>query len=113
MAFTLGGEKRGFKNSKDNQIFGKKLGDGIMGEANDDGSIYVDKSVPEDMVGYVATHEMQHQTDMKLGKTTYDDNAVYHMGQVWPRGNGYIMDPNTGKKYQEGDPSLPWESNKI
>ena len=50
---------------------------------------------------------------MKLGKTTYDDNAVYHMGQVWPRGNGYIMDPHTGKKYAEGDPSLPWEANKI
>lgn len=113
MAFKLGGEKRSFKNPKDNQIFRKKLGDGIMGEANDDGSIYVDKNVPEDMVGYVATHEMQHQTDMKLGKTTYDDDAVYHMGQVWPRGDGYIMDPHTGKKYAEGDPALPWEANKI
>jgi glycogen debranching enzyme len=50
---------------------------------------------------------------MKIGKTTYDDNAVYHMGQVWPRGNGYITDPNTGKKYSEGDRNLPWENNKV
>ena len=53
MAFKLGKEKRSFKNPKDNQIFRKKLGDGIMGEANSDGSIYIDKSVPEEMVGYV------------------------------------------------------------
>jgi hypothetical protein len=35
------------------------------------------------------------------------------MGQVWPRGNGYITDPNTGKKYSEGDRNLPWENNKV
>jgi len=113
MAFKLGKEQRGFKNSKDTPIFRKKLGDGIMGEANSDGSIYVDKSVPKNMVDYVATHEMQHQTDMQIGKTTYDDNAVYHMGDVWPRGDGFIMDPHTGKKYPEGSKELPWETNKI
>ena len=113
MAFKLGGESRGFKNSNNTKIFRKKLGDGILGEANADGSIYIDKNVPDNMVNYVATHEAQHKTDMELGKTTYDDNAVYHMGQMWPRGNGYIMDLHTGKKYAEGDPSLPWEANKI
>jgi hypothetical protein len=82
MAFKLGKEQRSFKNPKDNQIFRKKLGDGILGEANSDGSIYIDKSVPDDMVDYVATHEAQHRTDMELGKTTYDDKAVYHMGQM-------------------------------
>lgn len=113
MAFKLGSEKRQIRNSSNTPIFRKKLGDGIMGEANSDGSIYIDPSVPEDEVNYVATHEMQHQTDMKIGRTTYDDNAVYHMGQVWPRCNGYIMDPNTGKKYSEGSKELPWENDKI
>ncbi len=113
MAFKLGKETRGFKNSSNTKIFKKKLDDGIMGEANADGSIYVDVNVPEEMVEYVATHEMQHQTDMEIGKTTYDDNAVYHMGQVWPRGNGYITDPHTGKRYSEGDKNLPWEKNKV
>ncbi len=113
MAFKLGKEQRGFRNSSNTKIFRKKLGDGILGEANSDGSIYIDKSVPKDMVDYVATHEAQHRTAMKLGTETYDDNAVYYQGEVWARGDGYVMDPNTGKKYQEGDPSLPWEANKI
>ena len=108
MAFKLGSEKRQIRNSSNTPIFRKKLGDGIMGEANSDGSIYIDPSVPEDEVNYVATHEMQHQTDMKIGRTTYDDRAGYHMGQVWPSGNGYIIDPTNGKQCQEGDKSLTW-----
>lgn len=110
MAFKLGNEKRGIKDSK---IFRKRLANGVLGEANMDGSIYIDTSVPEEMVGYVANHEAQHQTAMKLGTETYDDNFVYYKGENWPRGNGYIMDPHTGKKYKEGDKRLPWEANKI
>jgi hypothetical protein len=113
MAFKLGKEQRGFKNSSNTKIFRKKLGNGVLGEANSDGSIYIDKSVPENMVNYVATHEAQHQTAMQLGTETYDDNAVYYQGQVWPRGNGYVTDPHTGKKHEEGSKELPWESNKI
>ena len=56
MAFKLGKEQRGFKNPKDNQIFRKKLGDGILGEANSDGSIYIDKSVPDNMVDYIISN---------------------------------------------------------
>jgi hypothetical protein len=113
MAFKLGKEKRNYKDSSNTKIFRKKLGDGVLGEANMDGSIYIDKSVPQDMVNYVATHEAQHRTAMQLGTETYDDNAVYYKGEVWPRGNGYIIDPRTGKKYPEGDRRLPWEANKI
>ena len=29
------------------------------------------------------------------------------------RGNGYITDPHTGKKYEEGSDELPWENDKI
>ena len=113
MAFKLGKEKRDYKDSSNTKIFRKKLGDGILGEANNDGSIYVDKSVPDNMVEYVANHEAQHQTAMKLGTETYDDNFVYYKGESWPRVNGYILDPHTGQKYAEGDKNLPWESNKI
>ncbi len=113
MAFRLGKEKRNIKNSSNTNIFRKKLSEGIMGEANADGSIYIDKDVPDDMVEYVAVHESQHRTAMQLGTEGYDDNAVYYNGEVWPRGNGYILNPHTGEKLQEGDPSLPWEANKI
>jgi hypothetical protein len=113
MAFKLGKEQRGFKNSSNTKIFRKKLGNGILGEANSDGSIYIDKSVPEDMVNYVATHEAQHQTAMQLGTETYDDNAVYYKGETWERNNGFIINPHTGERLVEGDKRLPWEANKI
>jgi hypothetical protein len=115
MAFKLGKENRGFKNSSNTQIFKKKLDVGIIAEANMDGSIFVSYEVPEgsNLFEKAVAHEMQHVTDMKIGKTTYDDNAVYHMGEVWPRGDGYITDPHTGKKYAEGDRNLPWENNKL
>lgn len=96
-------------------VYKKQLDANVLGEANMDGSIYVNKNVDENdpMFKRVMNHEMQHITKMKTGEETYDDNAVYHMGQVWPRGNGYVMDPNTGKKYKEGDKDLPWEKNKL
>tara|TARA_R110000787_G_scaffold10039_1_gene34473 strand:+ start:582 stop:980 length:399 start_codon:yes stop_codon:yes gene_type:complete len=96
-------------------VYQKKLGDNILGEANMDGSIYVTKDMdPNDpMVQRVLNHEMQHVTAMKIGAETYDDNAVYFNGEVWPRGDGYIMNPHTGEKLQEGDTSLPWEANKL
>ena len=77
--------------------------------------VYVTKDMdPNDpMVQRVLNHEMQHVTAMKIGTETYDDNAVYFNGEVWPRGDGYIMNPHTGEKLQEGDTSLPWEANKL
>ena len=47
MGFKLGREKRQNRNSKDTPIFRKNLESGIMGEANMDGSIHIDKSVPK------------------------------------------------------------------
>lgn len=96
-------------------VYKKKLEDGVIGEANMDGSIYVSKDIDENspMMQRVLNHEMQHVTAMKIGSETYDDNAVYYKGEVWPRGNGYIMCPHTGKKHKEGSKELPWEKNKL
>ena len=46
MGYKLGKETRRVRTPKDTPIFRKKLGPGILGEANMDGSIYIDKSVP-------------------------------------------------------------------
>ena len=96
-------------------VFKKELGKDIIAEANMDGSIFMNKDYDIDspMMKHAMAHEMQHITKMKTGEETYDDNAVYFQGEVWPRGNGYITNPHTGKKHKEGDKSLPWESNKI
>ena len=96
-------------------VFRKKLSDGILAEANMDGSIYVSKDLhPDDpMLQNALAHEMQHITAMKLGKETYDDDNVYYKGEKWPRQKGYIINPHTGEKLIECYKSLPWEVNKI
>ena len=114
MAFKLGKEKRQIRSSSSTPIFRKKLDSGIMGEANSDGSIYIDKSVePGSMEEqHVLVHEMQHINDMKTGRTTYTDEYVLHDGQKWMRINGDIINPYTGKAVEEGG-DLPWENNKV
>ena len=96
-------------------VFRKKLGDGILAEANMDGSIYVSKDLhPDDpMLHQAMRHEMQHVTAMKLGAETYDNNNVYYKGESWKRENGFIINPHTSEKLVEGDKRLPWEANKI
>ena len=93
----------------------KQLGPDIIAEANIDGSIFVSKDVDENSSEYqqAMVHEVQHITAMRIGSETYDDDNVYFQGEVWPRENGYIIDPSTGKKYEEGSKDLPWENNKI
>ena len=135
MAFKLGSSKkfearagkikRKFNFKAGNEIvpgtpvFRKKLDDGVLAEANMDGSIFVSKDMdPNDpMFKYTLNHEMQHITKIKTGEETYDDNAVYYEGQAWPRvevaGQNVILDPNTGRYYPEGSKDLPWENNKI
>ena len=96
-------------------VYRKKLGENILAEANMDGSIFVSKDydINDPIMRYTIAHEMQHITKMKTGEETYDNNAVYYKGEVWPRGNGYITNPHTGRKYKEGSRELPWENNKI
>ena len=52
------------------------LEEGVMGEANMDGSIYINENI---MPGsheerQVINHEMRHATDMKIGKLEYGDD---------------------------------------
>lgn len=131
MAFKLGREKglqasggnikSKFKFRTENEavpgtpVFKKDLGDGILAEANMDGSIYISNNMnPDDpMLHQAMVHEMQHLTAIKLGTETYDDNNVYFQGETWERNNGFITNPHTGERLVEGDKRLPWEANKI
>ena len=96
-------------------VFRKKLEDGVLAEANMDGSIYISEDIrPDDpMLAQAMAHEMQHVTAIKLGTETYDDYNVYFQGETWERNNGFITNPHTGEKLVEGDKRLPWEANKI
>ena len=90
-------------------VLRKNLEGGIMGEANNDGSIFIsDKLVPGSMEEqHVLIHEMVHQTDMKIGKLAYDDNYIKWNGRVYERKNGMIN--YNGEMLPEGSKDFPWE----
>tara|TARA_R100001510_G_C7564336_1_gene143201 strand:+ start:39 stop:431 length:393 start_codon:yes stop_codon:yes gene_type:complete len=90
-------------------VLRKSLDKGILGEANNDGSIFLsDKIVPgSEQEREVLIHEMVHMTDMKTGKLGYTDEAVTYMGETFPRHKGYILYNN--EWMPEGDKNFPWE----
>lgn len=90
-------------------VLRKNLEGGIMGEANNDGSIFIsDKLVPGSIEEqHVIMHEMVHQTDMKIGKLAYDDNYIKWNGRVYERKNGMIN--YNGEMLPEGSKEFPWE----
>ena len=59
------------------------LEEGILGEANMDGSIYINELIDPNSEEYkqVINHEMRHSTDMKIGKTGYTDDYVMDNGE--------------------------------
>jgi hypothetical protein len=133
MAFKLGKGKSPFADRgevKTKHGFGKQSGDtdvsvpgtpvlrknlvgGVMGEANNDGSIYLSNKVkpgsPEER--QVLMHEMIHQKDMKLGKLAYNDDSIKWNGETFPRktmkGKDMIM--YEGKWTEAGHDTFPWE----
>jgi len=109
MGFKLGSEKRGVKSSKNTPIFRKKLDKGILGEANKDGSIYIDKDIPKGskLEKDVIDHEMVHARDLKSGKLDYGDDYVRYKGKTYHRKDGKIK--YNGNWKPEGDKSFPWE----
>ena len=134
MGFKLG-KNTGFKATggeiKTKMRFGKQAGDigsvpgtpvirvpleeGVMGEANMDGTIYVNELIepgsPEDR--QIINHEMRHATDMKIGKLAYDDNSITYNGEVFLREtrNGKDMILVDGSWKEAGDGSFPWEDD--
>ena len=68
-------------------VIRKPLGEGIMGEANMDGSIYINENIVPGSKeeAQVLNHEMRHSTDMKTGKLAYGDNFVKWNGNIYPR----------------------------
>ena len=128
MAFKLGGarqsiarggninKKLSFKSYEASvsgtPVLRKKLDEGILGEANMDGTIYIsDKVQPNSQEErQVLLHEMRHATDMKLGKLAYNDDSVYYDGVTYPREtrNGKDMIKIDGKWKEAGD-DFPWE----
>ena len=96
-----------------NPVIRKRLDEGILGEANMDGSIFIsDKVQPNSpMEKQVLLHEMRHATDMKLGKLSYGDDFVKYDGVTYPREtiNGKDMIKVDGQWKEAGEDNFPWE----
>tara|TARA_R100000995_G_scaffold10860_2_gene4481 strand:- start:2408 stop:2773 length:366 start_codon:yes stop_codon:yes gene_type:complete len=92
-------------------LFRKKLGQNIQGEANDDGSIFLDVSVEKGSreEEEILTHEMKHLTDMKIGKLKYTDNDITWDGKKYERAQGHIL--YNGEWLPEGSKDFPWEKH--
>ena len=95
-------------------VIRKPLSPGIMGEANMDGTIYINQNIiPNSQEeAEVVNHEMRHATDMKIGKLSYGDDFVQFNGVTYPREtiNGKDMIKVDGKWKEAGD-DFPWEND--
>ena len=72
--------------------------EGVMGRANKNGSITLNKNLSSLEQEDVIKHEKVHLDQMKRGDLDYDDKYVYWKGKKIPR-----------SKMNEGNKSLPWE----
>ena len=71
---------------------------GVMGRANKNGSITLNKNLSPLEQEDVVKHEKVHLDQMKRGDLDYDDKYVYWKGKRMPR-----------SKMDEGAKNLPWE----
>jgi hypothetical protein len=96
-------------------IIRKNLAPGIMGEANMDGSIYINENIVPGSFQDRQTinHEMRHATDMRIGKLAYDDDSVTYNGEKFPRMdiNGVDSILVDGEWREAGDHDFPWEDD--
>ena len=134
MGFKLGTERGNYAVSgeiKTKMRFGKQSGgegsvpgtpvirvpleEGVMGEANMDGSIYISDTIRPGSFQDRQTinHEMRHATDMKIGKLTYEDDYIMYNGEKFPRMDidgvdSILVD---GEWKEAGDTGFPWEND--
>ena len=80
-------------------VYHVDMEDGVLGKANNNGTIIINKDVPCGKVQDVINHEMIHIDQMKRGDLDYDDKNVYWKGKKYSRA-----------QMKEGAKNLPWEA---
>jgi hypothetical protein len=80
-------------------IYQVDMEDGVLGKANNNGTIIINDKVKPEKVHEVVAHEKVHIDQMKRGDLDYDDKNVYWKDKVIPRSS-----------IKEGDSALPWEA---
>ena len=80
-------------------IYHVDMEEGVMGKANNNGTIILNKDLDPSQCQDVINHEMVHIEQMKRGDLDYDDNFVYWKGKKYSRAD-----------MKEGAKNLPWEN---
>tara|TARA_R110002126_G_scaffold24282_2_gene84721 strand:+ start:186 stop:614 length:429 start_codon:yes stop_codon:yes gene_type:complete len=110
----FGAEAGGDASVPGTPVIRKSLAPGIMGEANNDGSIFISDEIQPGsaLETEVLLHEMRHATDLKTGKLAYGDDYVKYNGVTYLRENrnGKDMIKVDGKWKEAGD-DFPWEND--
>ena len=124
MGFRLGKETRDFKSSKNISLTSKKgairykdPGEGALAQANMDGSIDIDPSIPlnSPLGRRVIKHERCHIDQIESGRAAYGDEWVMWEGNVYIRKeeNGVPVIDGPNGRWPEGHPNHPWEAEAI
>tara|TARA_R100000234_G_C4842840_1_gene111850 strand:+ start:31 stop:465 length:435 start_codon:yes stop_codon:yes gene_type:complete len=89
------------------------LDEGVMGEANMDGTIYINENIIPGSFEerQVLIHEMRHSTDIRTGKLSYADDHVMYNGERFERAdvNGVDSILVDGQWKEAGSHDFPWE----
>jgi hypothetical protein len=80
-------------------IYNVDMEDGVMGKANNNGSILISKDLSLLEAKKVIDHEKIHLEQMQRGDLDYDDKYVYWKGKKYSRA-----------QMKEGAKNLPWEA---
>ena len=101
-------------------VFEKNLEEGIIAEANRDGTTFVNKNVSAAKKKAAISHEDKHHDQMLQNRLGYDDYTVMWKKdtksptRVYKRDQGMLIAMDGSEKGQEGD-DFEWEeeANKL
>ncbi len=80
-------------------VYHVDMEDGVMGKANNNGTIIINQNTNPDDIPKVIEHEKVHIDQMKRGDLDYDNDNVYWKGKKYSRAD-----------MAEGAKNLPWEA---
>jgi|TARA_R110002012_G_scaffold3914_6_gene18172 hypothetical protein len=86
-------------NTKKAPVYHVDMEDGVMGKANNNGTIIINNKISPEESEKVIEHEEVHIDQMKRGDLDYDDDNVYWKGKTYSR-----------NEMDEGNSALPWEA---
>jgi hypothetical protein len=95
MAFKLSNPPYKIDNTP---IYRVDMEEGVLGKANNNGTIILRKGMTPEQEEEVINHERFHIKQMQCGDLDYDDKYVYWKGKKIPRSS-----------IKEGAKNLPWE----